>query len=47
MDMEKVGTWETRTDIICPKCGTVHELEGLLKGRYCSNCQEDLVKELF
>lgn len=33
--------------IKCTKCGQVHGIQGLLHGTHCSNCQTDLVKELF
>lgn len=33
--------------VICLKCGQDHDYGGLDKGRYCTNCGEDLVEELF
>ena len=48
---ELTTTLEIKTafigNVVCTKCGQAHSYEGLLNGTQCSNCSEELTKELF
>ena len=47
---DPITTLETRPlegEVKCFKCGQVHSYEGLLDGGKCTNCQQELIGELF